>query len=110
MLNKFVFLVALLLSTNSWASGKSGPISQILIYETSNLVYVYPTGGLSSPPACHGSNGDYFSFSLTRPHADKYLDALLSAHARQASVSIFGLNACVDQSVSETINFIRIND
>jgi hypothetical protein len=41
-------------------------IQNILIYDDGPLVYVYPVGGVKGAPGCHGSNGNYYSFSLRR--------------------------------------------
>jgi hypothetical protein len=84
-------------------------ISSILLYEDGNLVYVYPEGGVQSPPACHGSNGDYTSFSMNRPRAKEYLAALLMAQAAGKTVSFRTHGACIDQGVSDTLMYFKVN-
>jgi hypothetical protein len=106
-----VALVACLVGTmvsNVAAATTNARIDRILIYETGNLVYVYPVGGVLNPPGCHGSNGNYYSFSLNRPRAKEYLAGLLSAQAQGAVVEFTGTGACTDQSVSETLAYFMI--
>jgi hypothetical protein len=86
----------------------SARIERILIFEGGNLVYVYPVGGVVNPPACHGSNGSYYSFSLNRPRAKEYLAGMLAAQAQGATVSFYGTGTCEDQSVSETLAYFSI--
>lgn len=83
-------------------------IDKILLYESAMLVYVYPANGVTDPPACHGVNGDYYSFSMSRPMAKEYLAALLAAQARGATVSFTGADACMDQNYSETLRYFYI--
>jgi hypothetical protein len=83
-------------------------IARILIYEAGSLVYVFPVGGVVNPPGCHGSNGDYYSFSLNRPRAKEYLAGLLAAQAQGAVVEFSGTGTCTDQSVSETLSYFMI--
>jgi hypothetical protein len=90
------------------AATMNARIDRILIYEAGNLVYVFPVGGVVSPPACHGSNGNYYSFSLNRPRAKEYLAGLLAAQAQGAVVEFTGTGTCADQSVSETLSYFMI--
>lgn len=83
-------------------------IASILLYEDGNLVYVYPEGGVQSPPPCHGSNGNYTSFSMTRPRAREYLAALLMAQAAGKSVFFRTLGSCNDQSMSDTLSYFKV--
>lgn len=85
-------------------------VDKILLVDSSMLIYVYPKNGVTNPPTCHGSNGNYYSFSATRPMAKEYLSALLSAQARGATVTFTGAGACNDQSVSETLRYFRIEN
>ena len=106
---KLIFLSGLLLLSSAAISGvTTSSISKILLYDGGLLVYVYPTDGVTNPPACHGANGDYYSFSSTRPMAKEYLTALLAAQARGASVTFAGSATCDDQSYSETLNYITV--
>lgn len=86
-----------------------GTIARILLYSDGNLVYVYPVGGVTNPPACHGSNGNYYSFSMSRPMAKEYLAALIAAQARGALVVLRGTGTCQDQSVSETLQYLSVD-
>jgi hypothetical protein len=83
-------------------------VKSILIFEGGNLIYVYPTNGVTSPPSCHGSNGNYYSFSMGRPLAKSYLAALMTAQAMGYTVNFFGTGTGTDQSVSETLSYINI--
>src|SRR5450830_163090 len=80
-------------------------IEKILVYGDGALVYVFPVGGVPGAPACHGKNGDYLSFSLTRPHAKEYYAGLLIAFSSGKSVLFRGRNTCTDQSFSETLDY-----
>ena len=100
--------IGLMLSSMASASSISARIDRILIFEGGDLVYVYPVGGVVNPPACHGSNGNYYSFSMARPRGKEYLAALLAAQAEGATVSFYGTGACNDQSVSETLAYFSI--
>jgi hypothetical protein len=104
----FVATTAFASSTPAVAGTTSAQISTILIYEAGDLVYVYPIGGVQGPPPCHGSNGNYYSFSLSRPRAKEYLAALLAAQARGALVHLWGTGACTDQSMSETLHYFAV--
>ena len=86
-------------------------IDRVLIYEAQGqgMVYIYPVGGVSNPPSCHGSNGNYYSFAMTRLLAKEYYAMALSAHASGATVTLWGKGTCTDQSVSETLNYIAVN-
>jgi hypothetical protein len=84
-------------------------IQNILIYDDGPLVYVYPVGGVKGAPGCHGSNGNYYSFSLRREFAKEYLAGLLTAQATGATVTFYGLGACREQNVSETLSYFTIN-
>lgn len=78
------FLVALImLFAASVQADTTAKIDKILMYEGGNLVYIYPVGGVQNKPACHGSNGDYLSFSMARPMAKEYLSVLMMAFAMQ---------------------------
>jgi hypothetical protein len=90
------------------AGATSARIERILIYEGGNLVYIYPVGGVSNAPACHGANGNYYSYSLNRPRAKEYLAGLLAAQAQGATVVFQGTGTCEDQSVSETLMWFSI--
>ncbi|WP_372627602.1 hypothetical protein [Arsukibacterium sp.] len=72
-------------------------IEKILMYEGGNLVYIYPVGGVQNKPACHGSNGDYLSFSIARPMAKEYLSVLMMAFAMQKPVYFTTYGNCIDQ-------------
>ncbi|MDR6984477.1 hypothetical protein J2X32_003121 [Rheinheimera pacifica] len=64
------FLMALIILIAAGAQADTtAKIDKILMYEGGNLVYIYPVGGVQNKPACHGSNGDYLSFSMARPMA-----------------------------------------
>ena len=101
-------LIGLALSCAASASAVSARIERLLIFEDGNLVYVWPVGGLPNPPSCHGSNGNYYSFSLNRPRAKEYLAGLLAAQAQGATVTFYGTGTCQDQSVSETLSYFSI--
>jgi hypothetical protein len=106
--NILLGLVCIFCVSSSWAGTTTATINRILIYEGASLIYVYPNASISNPPGCHGSNGDYYSFSYTRPMAEAYLNALLAAQARGVPVQLTGEGMCIDQSVSETLRYFRI--
>jgi hypothetical protein len=83
-------------------------IAQILVYEGGSLVYVYPEGGVPNPPACHGSNGNYTSFSTFRPLAKHYLAALLAAQMAGKQVIFTTYGACNDQPMSDTLAYFAV--
>ena len=97
-------------ASSAWAGSTSAKIYKILIYEAAGqgMVYVYPEGGVNNPPSCHGSNGDYYSFAMDRPFAKEYFALLTAAHLSGARVEFWGKGACIDQSVSETLSYIRV--
>ena len=86
-------------------------IKRIAVIEEPSFVYVYPEGRVNDPPSCHGSNGDYISFSLDRPKAKEYLATLLVAFAAKKIVFFRTAGDCIDQSISDTlVYFWVIND
>ena len=94
-----------------FAGSTTGTISRILFIETGakGLIYIYPEGGVNDPPACHGSNGDYYSFKADRPMAQEYITGLLAAFAAGKTVFLRGRNECVDQGVSETLLYFYVD-
>ena len=102
------WIIALSLLSTPVVAGTTARIDHILLYDGGNLVYVYPEGGVQNPPACHGSNGDYLTFSMDRPMAREYLSALMMAFAMQKTISFATAGACIDQSVSETITYFSV--
>ena len=112
MFKRMILCMALILGSvlnTVWAGTTLATIDSILLFDGGNLVYVYPTGGVMDAPACHGSNGNYYSFSTSRSMAKEYLAALLAAQARGASVTFRGKGACLDQSVSETLDYFSVH-
>lgn len=101
----FIVIGFVSLSTNADTTAK---IEKILMYEGGNLIYIYPVGGVQNKPACHGSNGDYLSYSMARPMAKEYLSMLMLAFAAQKTVEFRTEGACVDQSVSDTIRYFTV--
>jgi hypothetical protein len=101
----FIVIGFISLSTNADTTAK---IEKILMYEGGNLIYVYPVGGVQNKPACHGTNGDYLSYSMARPMAKEYLSMLMLAFAAQKTVEFRTEGACVDQSVSDTIRYFTV--
>jgi len=103
----FMFAISVVISTSANAN-TAAKISKILMYEAGNIIYIYPEGGVQNPPTCHGSNGDYLSYKMDRPMAKEYLSVLMMAFAAQKMVSFRTAGDCVDQSVSETINYFTV--
>lgn len=101
-------MLLVLISVSSYAD-TTAKIDKILMYEGGNLVYIYPVGGVQNKPACHGSNGDYLSFSMARPMAKEYLSVLMMAFAAQKTVVFRTTRSCVDQPTSETILYFTVN-
>jgi hypothetical protein len=102
-------LIVVLSATPAQAAGFRAKIEAILLYEDGDLVYVYPVGGVPNPPSCHGSNGNYLSFKMSRPRAREYLSALLAAQASNRDVTLYHGEVCVDQSVSVTLRYLTIH-
>jgi hypothetical protein len=107
-MKKSIFGLALFLVSSMLSANTTAKISNILLYEGGNLVYIWVEGGVTNPPACHGSNGDYMSFSMARPMAKEYLSMLMMAFAANKTVFFRTDGACTDQSVSETIRYISV--
>lgn len=110
LLSTFVGLAAMALSGPAAAGTFDAKIKAILLYDDGNLVYVYPEGGVVNPPACHGSNGNYLSFSMSRNMAKQYLSALMAAQLAGKTVTFTTTGTCRDQSVSETLNYFTVNN
>jgi hypothetical protein len=79
-------------------------VKQILLYEGGDLAYVYPTLGVTAPPACAGAT-TYYSFRLDRPRAKEYLAGLMAAQVAGLTVTFTGTGACTDQATSETLAY-----
>lgn len=113
MKTKMIMIVVLaavsLLAGTANAGKTQAKIDQILLFEGGSLLYIYPVGGVANPPACHGSNGEYYSYKMNRPLAKEYYSGLLAAHFSGAVVEFWGLGDCVDQNVSETLRYFRIH-
>ena len=103
----FFVLTALSITASAHTTSK---IKSILLVEDSNLIYIYPESGVTNPPACHGSNGDYISYKMSRPMADKYYSLLMMAFASQKTVYLYTKGTCTDQPFSETLSYIKVND
>jgi hypothetical protein len=101
-------LIAIGFVSLSAMADTTAKIEKILMYEGGNLVYIYPVGGVQNKPACHGSNGDYLTFSMARPMAKEYLSMLMLAFAAQKTVEFRTEGACIDQSVSDTIRYFSV--
>ena len=107
---KIILAAAALLFAVGLQADTTAKIDKILMYEGGNLVYIYPVGGVQNKPACHGSNGDYLSFSMARPMAKEYLSVLMMAFAMQKTVWFRTHGACVDQSVSDTVMYFMVQN
>jgi hypothetical protein len=108
-MKKILFIIIADFYSVSTLANTTAKIDKILMYEQGdNIVYIYPVGGVTNPPACHGSNGDYLTFKMDRPMAKEYLSVLMMAFAAQKTVVFRTAGACVDQSVSETILYFTV--
>lgn len=105
---KYAALLVALLSMPVSAGTTVAKISQILLFDGGNLVYIYPVGGVREAPGCHGSNGDYISFSMDRPMAKEYLSLLMMAFASDKTVVFSTKDGCFDQSNSVTLNYFIV--
>lgn len=101
-------LLSAFLVGSTYAGSFSTKIQTILICEECDLVYVYPVGGVQNPPTCHGSNGNYTSFKMSRPRAKEYLAALLLAQAGGKTIGFVTAGNCVDQSISDTLRYFQV--
>jgi hypothetical protein len=106
------FLLAFFICSSSPAVAGStiSTIKRITLYEQGDLVYVFPEGGVKEPPACHGSNGDYVSFKLSRPRAAQYLELLTTAMVEQKTVMMSTAGDCIDQPTSDTLRYFSVLD
>ncbi|HEY0924149.1 hypothetical protein [Rheinheimera pacifica] len=105
------FLVALIILFSAGVQADTtAKIDKILMFESGNLVYIFPVGGVQNKPACHGSNGDYLSFSMARPMAKEYLSVLMMAFAMQKTVSFRTYRDCIDQPMSDTIMYFTVDN
>lgn len=105
---KKIILFSLLVFSFFSYSDTTAKIDRILMYEDGDLVYIYPVGGVQNKPACHGSNGDYLSFRMSRPMAKEYLSVLMMAFVAQKTVRFYTAGACIDQSMSETVRYFAV--
>ena len=106
---KTLLVALIMLFATGAQADTTAKIDKILMYEGGNLVYIYPVGGVQNKPACHGSNGDYLSFSMARPMAKDYLSVLMMAFAMQKTVSFRTYRDCFDQPMSDTIAYFTVH-
>ncbi|MCU0842381.1 MAG: hypothetical protein MUC79_11780 [Thiobacillaceae bacterium] len=101
--------LALTLTSGLAAAGTTSntTVKQILLYEAGDLVYVYPTLGVTAPPGCAGANA-YYSFSMSRPRAKEYLAGLMAAQVAGLTVTFTGTGACTDHATSETLAYYSV--
>ena len=97
-----------MVSESALAGWTTAKIASIVVYEEGDTVYIIPEGGVKDAPACHGSNGDYLSFSLKRPRAKEYYAGLLAAYIAGKTVKLRGAGVCKDQSFSETLMYFEL--
>jgi hypothetical protein len=109
MLKNILFTFFLLTSLNAWAGSVTTTITKIQLYETGMLVTVWLSSPMTGSPPCDSVGGTYTSFSMTRPMAKEYLNALLSVQARQATVTFYGANDCIDQTDLETLQHFQVH-
>lgn len=107
-----VGLFAILVGCSSLTSAADfqARIAGLLFFERGDLVYIYVEGGTKDRPSCAGSNGDYISFSMARPRAKQYLAGLMFAYAAKKPVTFRTLGACVDQPISDTLDYFLVSD
>jgi hypothetical protein len=105
---KWILMTVVLFLNVNVQADTTAKIDKILMFEGGNLVYIYPAGGVQNKPACHGSNGDYLSFSMARPMAKEYLSVLMMAFAMQKTVSFRTYRDCIDQPFSDTISYFTV--
>lgn len=109
-MKSILLILALICPEVSSAAWTTAKIDRILFVEKGNggLVYIYPKGGVIDPPACHGSNGDYTSFSVERPMAKEYISGLMAAMMANKRVGLRTAGNCVDQGVSDTLMYFTV--
>lgn len=107
----FVLAIFILVSLPVFADTKA-KIKRIAIIEDSDLIYVYPEGGVTNAPACHTiyDGHDYISFSMNRPRAKEYLAVLLTSFSLQKIVYLRTAGDCIDQSYSDTLVYFWIDN
>lgn len=110
MARKLIILMLLFSPLIAEAGWTTARIDRILFYESGNLIYVYPEGGVTNPPECHGSNGDYISFKADRPMAKEYISGLMAAMMAGKKVGFKTLDTCRDQGNSVTLSYFMIHN
>jgi hypothetical protein len=109
MKRTLLILALIFPAISSAASTTVAKIDRILFTEGGGgFIYIYPEGGVTNPPACHGSNGDYISYSVSRPMAKEYISGLMAAMMAGRTVALRTLDECVDQSISVTLAYFSI--
>lgn len=103
-----IFMLGLLISGSATAGFTVAKIRSILVTDQADMIYIFPVGGVRDAPSCHGSNGDYLSFSMKRPRAKEYYAGLLTAFYAEKTVVLRGTGGCEDQSMSETLLYFEI--
>lgn len=109
-MKKLILALTLSVPAICSAAWTTATIDRILFVETGakGLVYIYPKGGVTDPPACHGSNGDYISFKADRPMAKEYISGLMAAMMANKTVGLRTAGDCVDQGVSDTLRYFTV--
>jgi hypothetical protein len=103
-----LMLGSVLTASTALASTATATVYQVLLLGAgANLVYVYPTGGITGGPSC-AAGAAYYSFSYTGTMGAAYLAGLLAAQASGATVTLYGTAACTVQSSSETLSYFSI--
>lgn len=105
-----VFGLVFTFCSTAFAADFTARVTNLLIFEGGDLVYVYVEGGTKGKPSCAGINGDYISFSMKRPRAKEYLAGLMFAFGAGKPVSFWTAGACVDQSFSDTLSYFMVNN
>ncbi|WP_444919099.1 hypothetical protein [Microbulbifer sp. JMSA003] len=105
-----VCLLALISQVSFAADSETvAKIDSFVLIDTKNLVRIYPEGGVQNPPACHGWNGDYISFSMSRPMGKEYLDSIIYAHSENKTVTLTTFPACADETGTVTLHHIKVH-
>jgi hypothetical protein len=110
MIRILACLGCLSIAIPAMADSTTGIISGIITVKDSSTVLFYQSGTRSALPACGAANPTRWAIAPTTLFGQSVLSVLLTAYALHKSVSIVGFGACPDQSDTESVKYMQIND
>lgn len=104
----FIFIFALLLSSEVMASSQRGLIKKIIVKQD-GLHYLYLFGTRGKKPSC--ATGDYWMIGDENSVAGKtQMSIILLAYASNKQIHVTGAGDCSRWRDGETINIVQIYD